>query len=147
MDAASIAAGKAVTKSAKRTPSGASSRQRPGKSSIGAILPTHRPFSQPTPVVILTFFSSDQLATWNTRQHGTLHCMGNVGNKSYQGVISATYPVTEVEDTKKIRILTFAFAFLYALVHACVKSGTSAGFSTGGGCLGEVFGYTPGMGG
>ncbi len=42
---------------------------------------------------------------------------------------------------------TFAFAFLYASVHAGAKSGTSAGLSTGGGCLGELAGYTLGMGG
>ena len=38
-----------------------------------------------------------------------------------------------------------AFAFSYALVHAGVKSGTNAGFSTGGGCFGELAGYTPGI--
>ena len=40
-----------------------------------------------------------------------------------------------------------AFAFSYALVHAGAKSGTNAGFSTGGGCFGELAGYTPGIGG
>ena len=64
MDAALIAAGKAVAKSAKRTPRGESSRQRPGKSSMGAILPTQRPFIQPTPVVMLTFCSRDHVATY-----------------------------------------------------------------------------------
>jgi hypothetical protein len=41
---------------------------------------------------------------------------------------------------------TFSFALLYALVHADAKSGTRAGLSTGGGCFGELTGYTPGMG-
>jgi hypothetical protein len=44
-------------------------------------------------------------------------------------------------------IPTSAFAFLYASVHADAKSGTCAGLPTGGGFLGEVSGYTPGMGG
>ena len=48
---------------------------------------------------------------------------------------------------RKFDIPTFAFALVYALVHASAKSGTSAGLSTGGGCLGEVAGYTPGIGG
>ena len=64
VDAALIAAGKAVAKSAKRTPRGESSRQRPGKSPMGAILPTQRPFIQPTPVVTLTFCSRDHVATY-----------------------------------------------------------------------------------
>ncbi len=33
------------------------------------------------------------------------------------------------------------------MVHASAKSGTSAGLPTGGGVLGEVKGYTPGIGG
>jgi hypothetical protein len=48
---------------------------------------------------------------------------------------------------KKFDIPTLAFAFLYAFVQASAKSGTSAGLSTGGGCFGELAGYTPGMGG
>jgi hypothetical protein len=40
-----------------------------------------------------------------------------------------------------------AFAFLWAYAHAWAKSGTISGFSTGGGLIGEVKGYTPGMGG
>lgn len=55
--------------------------------------------------------------------------------------------MTSRKTSEEIRMPTFAFAFLYAFVHACAKSGTSAGFSTGGGCLGELAGYTPGMGG
>lgn len=46
-----------------------------------------------------------------------------------------------------LKVHTFAFAFSYALVHARAKSGTSAGLSTGGGCLGELARYTPGTGG
>ena len=61
--AALTPAGKAVAKSAKRTPSGESSRHRPGKSPTGGIFPTQRPFIQPTPVVILTFCSSVKVAT------------------------------------------------------------------------------------
>lgn len=56
-----------MAKSAKRTPRGESSRQRPGKSSMGGILPTQRPYIQPTPVVTLTFFSSDQVAIYNKK--------------------------------------------------------------------------------
>ena len=75
--AAFMPAGNAVTRSANRTPSGASykrpqhlrgtpprqrggntSKQRPGKSPTGGMFPTHGPFIQPTPVVILTFSSS-----------------------------------------------------------------------------------------
>ena len=55
--------------------------------------------------------------------------------------------VTRWEPLNKSNIHTFAFAFSYALVHAGAKSGTNAGFSTGGGCLGELAGYTPGIGG
>ena len=55
--AALIPAGKPVTKSAARTPSGESSRHRPGKSSTGGVFPTQRPPAKPTPVVILTFCS------------------------------------------------------------------------------------------
>ena len=61
VDAAFMPAGKTVTKSARRTPRGESSRQRPGKSSIGAILPIQR---LNTPVVMLTFSSSDQVLTY-----------------------------------------------------------------------------------
>ena len=64
VDAALMAAGKTVAKSAKRTPRGESSRQRPGKSPMGGILPTQRPFIQPTPVVTLTFSSSDHVSTY-----------------------------------------------------------------------------------
>jgi hypothetical protein len=64
VDAALIAAGNAVTKSAKRIPRGESSRQRPGKSPMGAILSTQRPFAQPMPVVMLTFCSGDHVATY-----------------------------------------------------------------------------------
>src|SRR5579863_6904759 len=39
------------------------------------------------------------------------------------------------------------FAFWYASVHAGAKSGTCSGLLTGGGFLGAVSGYTPGMGG
>lgn len=48
---------------------------------------------------------------------------------------------------ESLKGFTFAFALLYARVHADAKSGTSAGLSTGGGCFGELAGYTPGMGG
>lgn len=68
MDAALIAAGKAVAKSAKRTPRGESSRQRPGKSPMDAMLPTQRPFCQPMPVVMLTFCSRDQLAIYEEKK-------------------------------------------------------------------------------
>ena len=64
VDAALILAGKTVTKSALITPRVESIRQRPGKSPMGGILPLQRPFSQPTPVVTLTFCSSDQLAIY-----------------------------------------------------------------------------------
>jgi hypothetical protein len=66
VDAALMAAGKTVAKSAKRTPSGESSRQRPGKSLMGGIFPTQRPYIQPTPVVTLTFCSSDQVEIYKT---------------------------------------------------------------------------------
>jgi hypothetical protein len=52
-----------------------------------------------------------------------------------------------LEEHKLFNIHTLAFAFSYALVHAGAKSGTSAELSTGGGCLGELAGYTPGIGG
>ena len=55
--------------------------------------------------------------------------------------------VTSWLPLKRSDKLTFAFAFLYALAHAGAKSGTSAGLPTGGGCLGELAGYTPIMGG
>jgi hypothetical protein len=64
VDAALMAAGKTVAKSAKRTPRGESSRQRPGKSLMEGIFPIQRPFIQPTPVVTLTFSSSDQVAIY-----------------------------------------------------------------------------------
>ena len=57
-------AGKTVAKSAPFTPREESSRQRPGKSPTGAILPPQRPFIQPTPVVMVTFCSRDQVATY-----------------------------------------------------------------------------------
>jgi hypothetical protein len=47
--------------------------------------------------------------------------------------------------SKELNIPTFAFAFLYAVVQAGAKSGTRAGLSTGGGCFGELSGYTPWM--
>ena len=56
-----MAAGKTVAKSTERTPRGESSRQRPGKSLIGGIFPIQRSF---TPVVTLTFSSSDQVAIY-----------------------------------------------------------------------------------
>jgi hypothetical protein len=52
-----------------------------------------------------------------------------------------------LEEHRLFNIHTLALAFSYALVHAGAKSGTSAGLSTGGGCLGELAGYTPGIGG
>ena len=52
-----------------------------------------------------------------------------------------------VEDIIESRTPTFAFAFSYASVHARAKSGTNAGLSTGGGCLGTLSGYTSGIGG
>ena len=64
VDAALILAGKTVTKSAPFTPRVESTRQRPGKSSTGGILPPQRPFIHPTPVVMLTFCSSDQSAIY-----------------------------------------------------------------------------------
>jgi len=54
---------------------------------------------------------------------------------------------SESKDILKLRIPTFAFAFLYASAHARAKSGTNAGLSTGGGCLGKLAGYTSGIGG
>lgn len=57
VEAALIPAGNAVTRSAKRTPNGLSSKQSPGHptSGIAPMFPTHLPTSHPTPVVILTF--------------------------------------------------------------------------------------------
>ena len=55
--------------------------------------------------------------------------------------------MTSWEPLNGLNIHTLAFAFSYALVHAGAKSGTNAGFSTGGGCFGELVGYTPGIGG
>jgi len=54
---------------------------------------------------------------------------------------------SEWKDVIELGIPTFAFAFLYASAHARAKSGTNAGLSTGGGCLGKLAGYTPGIGG
>ena len=51
------------------------------------------------------------------------------------------------EPPREFNIPTLAFALAYALVHAGAKSGTNAGLLTGGGCLGELTKYTPGMGG
>ena len=61
--------------------------------------------------------------------------------------ITVRRDVKSWEPPNRLNIHTFSFAFSYALVHADAKSGTSAGFSTGGGCFGEVAGYTPGIGG
>jgi hypothetical protein len=52
-----------------------------------------------------------------------------------------------IHYTSKPVILTFALALRYALAQASAKSGTNSGLSTGGGCLGELAGYKPGMGG
>jgi hypothetical protein len=68
-----MAAGKTVAKSARRTPRGESSRQRPGKSSMGGIFPTQRPYIQPTPVVTLTFSSSDQVAIYIKNERMTVN--------------------------------------------------------------------------
>ena len=74
MVAALMPAGKAVTKSAARTPSGESSRQRPGKSSTGGVFPTHRPSSQPTPVVILTFCSRVKVTILKPQKKNLGYC-------------------------------------------------------------------------
>jgi hypothetical protein len=81
--AALIPAGNAVTKSAKRTPSGAScrtwesedemylvfqmviertSKHKPCQSLIAGMFPTHRPLAHPTPVETFTFASRVQFA-------------------------------------------------------------------------------------
>ena len=63
VDATVMPAGNAVTKSARRTPSGESSRQSPGHEFTAPMLPTQRPFSHPTPVTEVTLSSRDQRAT------------------------------------------------------------------------------------
>jgi hypothetical protein len=40
---------------------------------MGGILPLQRPFIQPTPVVMLTFCSSDQLETYMEKKKGDNH--------------------------------------------------------------------------
>ena len=61
--AALIPAGNAVTKSVRRTPSGLSSRQSPGNAPDGGMLPTQRPFIQPTPVETFAFWASVSVLT------------------------------------------------------------------------------------
>jgi hypothetical protein len=58
---------------------------------------------------------------------------------------SVTSNRNKENNSKKLGMLTLAFALLYAFVHAGVKSGTSSGHSTGGACFGEPTGYTHGM--
>ena len=159
-----MAAGKTVAKSAKRTPRGESSRQRPGKTLMEGILPTQRPFVQPTPVVTLTFCSIDQVAIYIKNGRMVVNAAYSERRKLCDDTCHAdridrrraetrgmnrvrsifdclpcrtsynrTTQVTSWESLKGFNILTFAFALLYALVHAGAKSGTSAGFSTGGG--------------
>ena len=75
------------------------------------------------------------------------------GTELGESVYSATQPNNhmkhrnESKDTMELRIPTFALAFLYASVHVWEKSGTNAGLSTGGGCLGKLAGYTSKIGG
>ena len=56
---------------------GESSRQRPGKSLMEGIFPTQRPFVQPTPVVTLTFSSSDQVAICIKNGRMTVNAAGS----------------------------------------------------------------------
>ncbi len=80
-----MGAGKTVAKSTKRTPRGESSRQRPGKSLMGGIFPTQRPYIQPTPVVILTFASSDQVAIYIKNERMMVNAADSARGKSSDG--------------------------------------------------------------
>ena len=87
------------------------SRQRPSQSAIAGMFPTQRPFDQPTPVVVATFSSSDQLdilalaLEWATfhawPKSGTTLPVSDVGGGSSGVVSTKTLAIGVSEGTGK----------------------------------------------